>query len=112
VRRVTISHLKSDGSIAYGMPLTTHQILDTAIARFDAAIAATTDPDMTAFAAVGKARALIDSAGFAAAGALAATVPPASRTYKSTPKTPIVRTTECSTVTSPTNGTPWRIPRG
>ncbi len=72
---VTISHLKSDGSIAYGMPLTTHQILDTAIARFDAAIAATTDPDMTAFAAVAKARALIDSGGFAAAGALAATVP-------------------------------------
>jgi hypothetical protein len=72
---VTISHLNSDGSIAYGMPLTTHQILDTAIARFDAAIAATTDADMTAFAAVGKARALIDSGGFAAAGALAATVP-------------------------------------
>ena len=72
---VTISHLKSDGSIAYGLPLTTHQILDTAIARFDAAIAATTDPGMAAFAAVGKARALIDSGGFAAAGALAATVP-------------------------------------
>src|SRR6266404_1395880 len=72
---VTISHLNADGSIAYGMPLTTHQILDTAIARFDAAIAATTDPDMTAFAAVAKARALIDSGGFAAAGALAATVP-------------------------------------
>jgi hypothetical protein len=72
---VTISHLKADGSIAYGMPLTTHQILDTARARFDAALAATTDPDMTAFAAVAKARALIDSGGFAAAGALAATVP-------------------------------------
>src|SRR5712691_7959685 len=72
---VTISHLKSDGSIAYGLPLTTHQILDTARARFDAALAATTDPDMTAFAAVAKARALIDSGGFAADGALAATVP-------------------------------------
>jgi len=72
---VPISHLKADGSIAYGVPLTTHQILDTAIARFDAAIAATTDPDMTAFASVAKARALIDSGGYAAAGALAATVP-------------------------------------
>jgi hypothetical protein len=72
---VPVSHLNADGSIAYGVPLTTHQILDTAIARFDAAIAATTDPAMTAFATVAKARALIDSGGFAAAGALAATVP-------------------------------------
>src|SRR5690348_6645806 len=72
---VPVSHLNADGSIAYGVPLTTHQILDTAIARFDAALAVTTDPDITAFASVGKARALIDSGGFAAAGALAATVP-------------------------------------
>jgi len=72
---VPISHLNADGSIAYGVPLTTHQILDTARARFDSAIAVTTDPDMTAFATVAKARALIDSGGFAAAGALAATVP-------------------------------------
>jgi starch-binding outer membrane protein, SusD/RagB family len=72
---VPISHLKADGGIDYGVPLTTHQILDTAIARFDAAVAATTDPDMTAFARVAKARALIDSGGFAAAGALVATVP-------------------------------------
>jgi hypothetical protein len=72
---VPISHLNADGSIAYGVPLTTHQILDTAKARFDSAIAATTDADMIAFATVAKARALIDSGGFAAAGALAGTVP-------------------------------------
>src|SRR5438876_6582620 len=72
---VPISHLNSDGSIAYGVPLTTQQILDTAVARFDAAIAATTDPDMTAFATVAKARAVLDTGGFAAAGALAAGVP-------------------------------------
>jgi hypothetical protein len=71
---VPISHLNSDGSIAYGVPLTTHQILDTAIARFDSAIATTTDPDMTAFATVAKARAMVDTGGFAQAGALAATV--------------------------------------
>ena len=72
---VTISHLNSNGSITYGTPLTTVQTLDTAIARFNAAIAATTDPDMTAFATVGKARAELDGGNFAAAGALAANVP-------------------------------------
>ena len=72
---VPVSHLNADGSITYGTPLTTVQLLDTAIARFNAAIAATTDPDMRAFATVGKARAVLDSGGFAAAGALAATVP-------------------------------------
>jgi hypothetical protein len=72
---VPISHLNSDGSITYGVPLTTQQILATAIARFDTAIAASTDPDMTAFATVAKARAVLDTGGFAAAGALAATVP-------------------------------------
>ncbi len=72
---VPISHLNADGSLTYGQPLTTVQILDTAIARFDKAIAASTDPGMTAFATVGKARAVLDTGGFAAAGALAATVP-------------------------------------
>lgn len=72
---VTISHLNSNGSITYGSPLTTQQTLDTAIARFDAAIAATTDPDMTAFATVAKARAVLDGGNFSAAGALAANVP-------------------------------------
>src|SRR5882724_7760387 len=35
---VPISHLNADGTIAYGTPLTTRDLLDTAIARFDAAI--------------------------------------------------------------------------
>ena len=72
---VPISHLNADGSITYGTPLTTQQLLDTAIARFNAAIAATSDPDGQAFATVAKARAVLDSGGFAAAGALAAAVP-------------------------------------
>lgn len=72
---VPISHLNSDGSITYGVPLTTRQILDTAIARFNTAIAVSTDPGMTQFATVAKARAVLDTGGFAAAGALAATVP-------------------------------------
>src|SRR5437763_2834393 len=72
---VPVSHLNADGSITYGTPLTTQKLLDTAIARFDAAIAATSDADMQAFATVAKARAVLDTGGFAAAGALAATVP-------------------------------------
>ena len=72
---VPISHLNADGTIAYGTPLTTRDLLDTAIARFDAAITATSDADMTAFATVEKARAVLDTSGFAAAGALANAVP-------------------------------------
>src|SRR5213082_2308017 len=51
---VPVSHLAADGNINFGQPLTTHQLLDTARARFDAALAATTDPDMQAFATLGK----------------------------------------------------------
>jgi hypothetical protein len=75
---VPVSHLNDDGSITYGIPLTSVQLLDTAIARLDSALAVSSDPDMTNFATVEKARALMDrgAAGdFAAAGALAAAVP-------------------------------------
>lgn len=72
---VPISHLNPDGSITYGVPLTTRQVLDTAIARFNRAIAVSTDVGMSEFATVAKARALVDEGSFAAAGALAATVP-------------------------------------
>src|SRR5438477_5072553 len=72
---VPVSHLDANGNINFGQPLTTHQLLDTAIARFDAALAVTADPDMQAFATVGKARAALDTGGYVAAGALAAAVP-------------------------------------
>ena len=72
---VPVSHLDASGNINYGAPQTTRQVLDTAIARFDAALATTTDGTMTAFATVEKARAVLDTGGFAVAGALAATVP-------------------------------------
>src|SRR5437762_10403287 len=45
---VPVSHLNANGSITFGVPLTTRQLLDTAIARFDAALAVTADPDMQA----------------------------------------------------------------
>ena len=81
-----VSQIDSTGKITYGQQLTTTQLLDTAIARFDSAIhIATTrdtiDPGVQAglinFASVGKARALLfqGSGQFAAAAAVAATVP-------------------------------------
>src|SRR5690242_20778323 len=42
---VPVSHLDASGNITYGTPQTTHQMLDTAIARFNAALATTTDAD-------------------------------------------------------------------
>jgi len=80
---VPVSHLDATtGAITYGVPLTTHQLIDTAIARFDAALtvaAAVTNGTlrlaMTNLASVGKARALVDSGDFAAAAAAVTTVP-------------------------------------
>src|SRR5689334_8032997 len=51
---VPFSQRQPDGSIQYGTPQTTTQILDRAIASFDAAIAATTDANQLALAGVGK----------------------------------------------------------
>jgi hypothetical protein len=64
-----------DGSIQYGMPLTTDQMLDTAIARFDAATAATATAHIVNLAAVGRGRALLDQGNFAAAATAVAGVP-------------------------------------
>src|SRR5438034_8208964 len=83
---VPVSHLDpATGKIAYGVPLTTRQLIDTAIVRFDAATAAanldtvsanaTRKAVMLILAAVGKARALVDSGNFAAAAAVVAGVP-------------------------------------
>ena len=75
---VPVSHVDADGKLTYGAPLTTTQLLDTAIARFDAALAAAAALDTSGasaairapklatrlarirFATVGKARALLD----------------------------------------------------
>ena len=84
-----VSQIDSTGKITYGQPLTTTQLLDTAIARFDSAITIATTRDtapvvdtsvqhtMIRFATVGKARALLfqGSGQYAAAAALAATIP-------------------------------------
>src|SRR6266496_4824209 len=80
---VPVSHLDAvTGKITYGVPLTTRQLIDTAIARFDAALGvaatvtnATLKQTMTNLANVGKARALADSGDFAAAAAAVSAVP-------------------------------------
>ncbi len=73
---VPITNLTPSGSLVFGTPLTTVQLLDTAIARFTAALNATAgSATMTNLARVGLARANLDLGNFAAAGTAAAPVP-------------------------------------
>ena len=79
---VPVSHLDpATGQIAYGVPLSTQQLVDTAVARFDSALAAaagigdaTVKLQMIELASVGKGRALLDRGDFAGAGTAVATV--------------------------------------
>jgi len=74
---VTVSHIEND-QIVYGTPLTTAQVLDTAILRFNTALAhpsiAAGDP-IYSLASVGLGRALLDEGRFAEAAAAVAAVP-------------------------------------
>jgi hypothetical protein len=71
------------GAIQFGTPLSTNQILDVAIARFDSALAyASPGSEIYYLAAVGKGRALVDKGSFAAADA-AVTGVPTNFTYRS-----------------------------
>jgi len=97
---VPVSQVDAAGKLTYGAPLTTTQLLDTAIARFDAALAAAAVLDTSGasatirapkiatrlarirFATVGKARALLDEGQFAAAaGLVPASLVPTSFSY-------------------------------
>ncbi|HKE89742.1 MAG TPA: hypothetical protein VKB45_05345 [Gemmatimonadales bacterium] len=72
---VPISQATPGGTLVYGDPLTNAQLLDTAIARFDSALAVSGDADMSNFASVGKGRALLDLGSFPAAAAAVTSVP-------------------------------------
>lgn len=82
---VPVSHVDASGTLVYGTQLTTDQVLDTAIARFNTALAAPADTASSAdpaaqatmvnLAKVGLARARIDKGDFAAANTTAASVP-------------------------------------
>ncbi len=76
---VPFSRLQGD-QIVYGEPQTTDEMFQTAVARFDAALAepgvvAEEEPQITYLAAVGKGRALLDRGLFADAAAAVAGVP-------------------------------------
>ena len=74
---VPFSERQADGSIAYGQPLTTTEILDRAIARFDSARGiAPASTAIARLAGVGKGRALLDKGDFAGAAAAVAAVAP------------------------------------
>jgi starch-binding outer membrane protein, SusD/RagB family len=74
---VPISQATPGGSLVYGDPLTNVQLLDTAIARFDSALAVSGDADMSSFASVGKGRALLDLGQYGAAATAVNGVPTA-----------------------------------
>lgn len=72
---VPFSERLPDGSVQYGSPLTTDQMLDTALQRFADAAAATANASIVRLAAVGTARALLDQGDAAGAAAAVAGVP-------------------------------------
>jgi hypothetical protein len=66
---VPFSERLPDGSIEYGQPQSTTQILDRAIARFDSALGMAPSAAILRLARVGKGRALLDKNDFAGANA-------------------------------------------
>ncbi len=72
---VPISQATPSGALVYGDPLTNAQLLDTAVARFDSALAVSGDSGMSNLASVGKGRALNDLKQFAAAATAVSGVP-------------------------------------
>jgi len=72
---VPISQATPSGALVYGDPLTSVQLLDTAVARFDSALAVSGDAGMSNLASVGKGRALNDLGSFAAAKTAVSGVP-------------------------------------
>jgi len=75
---VPISTQSSSGTVVYGAPLSTNQLLDSAIARFDRTLAlgsGAAPANVKFLAQVGKGRALLDKGDFAGAAAAVAGVP-------------------------------------
>jgi hypothetical protein len=73
---VPISNVEDDGSLTFGTPLTTEQMFQRAVAKFDTAltVSAATEDDQN-MAKVGRGRALLDLGQFAEAAAAVAGVP-------------------------------------
>lgn len=75
---VPVSRQEADGSFTFGAPEATNTLLDSAISKFNQALAITGAPLTATFrnlASVGKARALVDKGDYANAAAAVAGVP-------------------------------------
>src|SRR5438874_11490605 len=79
---VPVSHQEANGSFTFGAPESTNTLLDSAISKFNQALAMPSTPSgapLTAtfrnLASVGKGRALLDSGNYAAAAAAVTAVP-------------------------------------
>lgn len=73
---VPFSTIEDDGSLTFGSPLSTTEIFQRAIAKFDTALAvAGITPEFTNLAKIGKGRALLDLGQYADAAAAVAGVP-------------------------------------
>jgi len=72
---VPVSSADAAGTLIFGNPMTTTELLNTAIKRFDSALAYPTNATVTNLAKVGKARALVDLGQYADASALVTAVP-------------------------------------
>jgi hypothetical protein len=76
---VPFSTIDPDGTRHYGSPISTTEMLNLAIGKFDSAAQVAQDDLMTYTAMVGKARALLDLGQYAQAAAAVATVPTSFR---------------------------------
>ena len=72
---VPVSQSNADGSLSYGSPLTTTELYDTAMARFNLALTSTASASILNLARVGLGRAQNDLGQFAAAATTVAAVP-------------------------------------
>lgn len=75
---IPFSHADPSGALVYGTPLTTADIYDTALARFDAALAVATalgDNGLISLAQIGRGRVMLDQGNYAGAAAAVAGVP-------------------------------------
>jgi hypothetical protein len=72
---VPVSSADAAGTLIFGTPMTTTELLNTAINRFDSALAYPTNATVSNLARVGKARALMDLGQYATAAALLTAVP-------------------------------------
>jgi hypothetical protein len=75
---VPVSVQEADGSFTFGAPETTNTLLDSAISKFNQALAVPGAPLTATFrnlASIGKGRALLDSGNYAAAAVAVAAVP-------------------------------------